>query len=229
MTGVWVGNSDFSSIDSVFAADGPTFIWHDYMAEVTALNALPIRDFVRPDGIDERTIDRITGQAPGEHTTQTMTELFIPTGPSLDTDDSHVELAIEAATGKIWQEGCGDFIPATPAQAEPLPSGAPDPGPSEPLLSVFLDLVGWDDHTAAWETSNVAWIEAWRGRESGLPRGPIGALDAPLAPTEECTPGEIPTSTPTPEATPTPEPSPTPGPTPQNPTPTPEPSIPASP
>ncbi len=50
MTGVWVGNSDFSAIDSVFAADGPTFIWHDYMAEVTALNALPIRDFVRPDG-----------------------------------------------------------------------------------------------------------------------------------------------------------------------------------
>jgi membrane peptidoglycan carboxypeptidase len=231
MTGVWVGNSDFSSIDSVFAADGPTFIWHDYMAEVTALNALPIRDFVRPDGIDERTIDRITGQAPGEHTTQTMTELFMPTGPGLETDDSHVELAIEAATGKIWQEGCGDFIPATPAQPEPLPSGAPEPepAPSEPLLSVFLDLVGWDDHTAAWETSNVAWIEAWRGRESGLPRGPIGALDAPLAPTEECTPGEIPTSTPTPEATPTPEPSPTPGPTPQNPTPTPEPSIPASP
>ena len=57
ITGVWVGNSDFSAIDSVFAADGPTFIWHDYMAEVTALNALPVRDFVRPDGITERTID----------------------------------------------------------------------------------------------------------------------------------------------------------------------------
>ncbi|HEX6474293.1 MAG TPA: transglycosylase domain-containing protein, partial [Candidatus Limnocylindria bacterium] len=35
VTGVWVGNSDFSPIADVFAADGPTFIWHDYMAEVT--------------------------------------------------------------------------------------------------------------------------------------------------------------------------------------------------
>ena len=35
VTGVWVGNSDFSRIADVFAADGPTFIWHDYMAEIT--------------------------------------------------------------------------------------------------------------------------------------------------------------------------------------------------
>ncbi|HET9497229.1 MAG TPA: transglycosylase domain-containing protein, partial [Candidatus Limnocylindria bacterium] len=204
MTGVWVGNSDFSSIDSVFAADGPTFIWHDYMAEVTALNALPIRDFVRPDGISEREVDVITGQAPGEHTTRTMTELFMANGPSLDSDDSHVELAIEAATGRIWQEGCGDFVPATPEPPTgPQPSGEPEP-PLAPLLSVFLDLVGWDEPNQVWEASNRAWIDTWRGRESSVPRGPLGALDAPLAPTEECTPGEIPTSTPTPEATPTP-------------------------
>ena len=79
VTGVWVGNSDFSPIADVFAADGPTFIWHDYMAEVTALNALPIRDFVRPDGLEERTIDRITGQAPGEHT-----------GPAADVEHPRV-------------------------------------------------------------------------------------------------------------------------------------------
>jgi membrane peptidoglycan carboxypeptidase len=225
MTGVWVGNSDFSAIDSVFAADGPTFIWHDYMAEVTALNALPIRDFVRPDGINEREVDVMTGQAPGEHTVRTMTELFMANGPNPATDDAHRELAIEASTGKIWQEGCGDFVPATPGPPEPVPSGAPTPipAPSEPLLRVFLDLVGWDDHHDAWEASNLAWIERYQGNEGSLDRRPVGALDAPLAPTEECTPGEVPTSTPTPEATPTPEPTATPAPTP-TPEPTPEPT-----
>jgi membrane peptidoglycan carboxypeptidase len=229
MTGVWVGNSDFSPIDSVFAADGPTFIWHDYMAEVTALNALPIRDFVRPDGIEERTVDRMTGLAPGEHTTSTMTELFMTGGPGLERDERHVELAIEAQSGLIWQEGCGDFIPATPAPTTgPAPSGEPipEPTPAPPLLRVFLDLAGWEQgNDPAWETSNLAWINAWRGREGQIPRGPTGALDSPLAPTEECTPGEHPTSTPTPEATPTPEPTPTPAPTPTpEPTPTPTPA-----
>jgi hypothetical protein len=219
MTGVWVGNSDFSPIDSVFAADGPTFIWHDYMAEATALNALPLRDFVRPDGIEERTVDPMTGLGPGEHTKSTMTELFMANGPGLEIDDAHRELAIERESGLIWQDGCGDFIPATPsAPAEPLPSGEPPP-PTTPQLRIFLDLAGWDaDHDPAWEASNIAWINAHRGHELGIPRGPLGPLDATLAPTEECTPGEHPTSTPTPEPTPTPEVTPPP----PEPTPTPE-------
>jgi len=225
ITGVWVGNSDFSSIDSVFAADGPTFIWHDYMTEVTALNALPVRDFVRPEGIVDRTIDVLTGQAPGEFTTRTMGEIFMAAGPSLATDDAHRELAIEAATGKIWQVGCGDFVPATPGPTPgPVPSGEPipEPTPAPPGLRVFLDLVGWDDHHAAWEASNLAWIKRWYGREEP-PRAPLGSLDAPLAPAEECTPGAVPTSTPTPRPTPTPQPTPTPTPLP-TPTPTPLPT-----
>jgi membrane peptidoglycan carboxypeptidase len=228
ITGVWVGNSDFSSIDSVFAADGPTFIWHDYMTEVTALNALPVRDFVRPEGIVDRTIDVMTGQAPGEFTPATMGEIFMAAGPSLATDDAHRELAIEAQTGKIWQAGCGDYVPATPGPtAAPGPSGEPipEPTPAPPSLRVFLDLVGWDDHHPAWEASNLAWITRWYGREEP-PRRPLGSLDAPLAPAEECTPGAVPTSTPTPRPTPTPQATPTPQPTPSPP---PLPSVPASP
>ncbi len=39
-------------IQDVFAADGPTFIWHDYMAEVAALNELPVHDFTPARGRD---------------------------------------------------------------------------------------------------------------------------------------------------------------------------------
>ncbi len=73
VTGVWVGNSDFSAIEDVFAADGPTFIWHDYMAEVAALNELPVHDFERPDGIVEVTVDAISGMLPGEFSDTTVT------------------------------------------------------------------------------------------------------------------------------------------------------------
>ncbi len=214
ITGVWVGNSDFSAIDSVFAADGPTFIWHDYMAEVTALNQLPVRDFVRPEGIAERTVDVITGLEPGEFTHNTITELFVAGGPGLATDDLHTELAIEAVTGKIWQAGCGDFVPATPGPtSEPVPSDEPAPPPSA-MLKEYLDLIGWDDDHPVWEASNKAWIEQHQGPPENVPRSPVVPLDAPLAPTEECTPGAVPTSSPTPIPTPTPQPTATPEPTP---------------
>jgi hypothetical protein len=142
-----------------------------------------------------------------------MTEVFSASGPSLSTDDVHRELAIEAQTGKIWKEGCGDFVPPTPGpSAGPLPTGAPEPTPAPvvPGLRVFLDLLGWDASHPAWEASNKAWIDHNRGQETSIPRSPLVGLDAPLAPTETCTPGAVPTSTPTPIATPTPEPTATP-------------------
>ena len=223
VTGVWVGNSDFSAIQDVFAADGPTFIWHDYMAEVAALNELPIYDFRQPDGVTEVTIDAMSGLLPGEFTATTVTELVRSDRAPNQQDTTHRELRIEAETGKIWQDGCGDFETAAP-------SGSPDPSaeppPPEPEEQVYLDLVGWEDEHPAWEEANRVWIELWTGREAELNnnyRVPFpGPVDAPFAPTEECTPGEVPTSTPTPSPTPTP--TPTPEPTPE-PTPTPTPII----
>ncbi|HET6820747.1 MAG TPA: transglycosylase domain-containing protein, partial [Candidatus Limnocylindria bacterium] len=98
ITGVWVGNSDFSPIADVFAADGPTFIWHDYMAEVTEAAKLPIRDFPRPDGIVERQVDAVTGMLPGPFTSQTVTEIFAASNVPTQVDDLHERLRIEDAT-----------------------------------------------------------------------------------------------------------------------------------
>ena len=211
VTGVWVGNSDFSPIQDVFAADGPTFIWHDYMAEVAALNELPVHDFTRPDGLVDVTIDAISGMLPGEFTQTTIDEVVRADRQPSETDTTHRELRIEAVTGRIWQEGCGDFATEAPS-AEPDP--AAEPPPSEPREAVFLDFVGWEEERPPWEAANVAWIEEWTGREDELNatvRTPFpGPIDTSFAPTEECTPGEIPTSSPTPS--PTPEPTPTPPP-----------------
>ncbi len=225
VTGVWVGNSDFSAIQDVFAADGPTFIWHEYMAEVAALNELPVHDFTRPDGLVDVTIDAMSGMLPGEFTQTTMTEVVRADRQPSETDTTHRELRIEEVTGKIWQDGCGDFATATPS-ASPDPSA--EPPPREPREELFLDLVGWEDERPPWEAANMAWIEEWTGREDELNanvRTPFpGPVDATFAPTEECTPGEIPTSSPTPS--PSPSPSPTPVPTPS---PTPIPTLPPTP
>jgi membrane peptidoglycan carboxypeptidase len=211
ITGVWVGNSDFSRIADVFAADGPTFIWHDYMAEVTEAQDLPVRDFPRPDGIVEQRVDAISGMRPGPLTTQTVTEVFAKSNVPDQEDNLHKRLRIEVETGKIWQEGCGDS------------SGG---------NRIFLDLGDVEKDNPSWDRANDKWIEQWRGRERQLRRSPAPPLGYALAPTERCTPGEVPTSTPTPSPSPTPaitpEPTavPTPEPTPSNgqPTPTPSPS-----
>jgi membrane peptidoglycan carboxypeptidase len=216
VTGVWVGNSDFSAIADVFAADGPTFIWHDYMAEVAEHNELPIRDFPRPGGIVELEVDRLSGMLPGDETISTMTEVFDETHRPTEQDDVHRSLRIEAETGKIWQEGCGDF--------ETTGDGD-DPEPRE---RVYLDLGDHEDHHPSWDQANDRWIERWQGREGQIDRFPLERLDAPLAPTETCTPGEVPTSTPTPSPSPTPTatpiPSETPEPTPPGGPPTPTPA-----
>jgi membrane peptidoglycan carboxypeptidase len=206
ITGVWVGNSDFTDIKDVFAADGPTFIWHDYMAEVTAANALPVRDFPRPASIVSAEVDSLTGMLPGELTTATVTEDFAAAHQPTQRDSLHVKLVIEAATGKIWQPGCGD-----PAQSA-APSASP--GTSSPEEKVYLKLSDYEGSHPTWEEANRAWIERYRGKESEVRRSPSPAFDAPFAPTETCTPGEIPTSTPSPSPSPSPSPTSTPTPTP---------------
>jgi membrane peptidoglycan carboxypeptidase len=207
ITGVWVGNSDFSDIKDVFAADGPTFIWHDYMAEVTAANELPVREFPRPAGIVEMQVDALTGMLPGEFTTQTVTEEFSAAHQPTQRDTLHRELVVEAVTGKIWQPGCGD-----PALATSGPSASP--GAQLPDEKVYLDLVDYEGSHPTWEEANRAWISRYVGKESDVRRSPAPGFDAPLAPVETCTPGEIPTSTPSPSPTPTPSPTPEPTPTP---------------
>jgi membrane peptidoglycan carboxypeptidase len=218
VTGVWVGNSDASAIKGVFAADGPTFIWHDYMTEVAAHNSLPVNDFIRPDGIVEKQVDAISGMVPGPFTTKTVTEVFKADDVPTQQDTTHVQLTIEAATGKIWQPGCGDQLGATPPPAgSASPAASPSASPLDVTGKVYLDLSKWNADQPTWVTANVKWIDTWRGKESRIPRFPTPTLDAPLAPTQLCTPGEVPPSTPTPSPSPSPSPTPqatvTPGPT----------------
>jgi membrane peptidoglycan carboxypeptidase len=210
VTGVWVGNSDFSAIKSVFAADGPTFIWHDYMAQVAVHKSLPYHDFTRPDGIVEKQIDTLSGQLPGDHTVHTMTEVFLATDVPTERDTTHQLLG-----------DCGQGASATPsASASSAPSSQPASG-----AKVYVDLSTWESAHPDWVSADTTWINRWRGRERSLPRFPLPALDAPLAATTKCTPA--PSASPTPIPSATPSPSPSPSQVPPTPSPTPTPTSPA--
>jgi hypothetical protein len=189
------------------------------MAEVVANLGIKIRDFPRPAGIVEVQVDTISGMRGGEHTISTFTELFAESNQPSEEDTVHRELRIEAETGKIWQEGCGDFATVAPS-GSPDPSAAPAPPEAEEKVFIFLNDL--EESHPTWHSANRAWIERFSGNESSLRRAPAPPLDAPLAPTEECTPGEVPTSTPSPSPSPTPEPTPEPTDTPE-PTPVPTP------
>ena len=73
---------------------------------------------------------------PGEFSDTTITEVFRADRQPTEQDRLHRELRIEAVTGKIWQEGCGDFATVEPS-ASPDPAAQPSPEPEE---KVYLDL-----------------------------------------------------------------------------------------
>jgi hypothetical protein len=176
-----------------------------------------LQEFQRPADIVSIEVDALTGMLPGEFTTETVKEDFAAAHQPTQRDSLHKKLVIEAATGKIWQPGCGD----------PLESTAPGASPGEGTAEekVYLDLVDYEGSHPTWEEANRAWIAKYLGKESEVRRSPAPAFDAPLAPVETCTPGEIPTSTPSPSPSPTPSPTPLPTPTPAvTPSPTPIPS-----
>ena len=157
----------------------------------------------------------MSGLLPGDLTRTTVTEIFATSNQPQQQDTLHERLRIEDESGKIWQEGCGDQretdVPARRGSSWTWSAGSatsrPGSGP-----------------TGAGSSSG-----AGKRCSSVAARRP--RLDARLAPTQTCTPGEFPTSTPTPSPSPTPsptpeatvaptlEPTPTPSPTPAQPTP----------
>lgn len=103
VTGVWTGNSDASptTVLSLSAAGG---LWQSYFTEIT--RTLPIAQFSAPEGVEQVTIDAHTGELPGPCTTMTVSEYFLPGTAPTSACSSYRTLAIDQATGLLWDSGC---------------------------------------------------------------------------------------------------------------------------
>ena len=199
--GAWNGNSDNTEVSTprnpVFSLDVPAPVWQGFLVQAT--KQWEIRDFVRPTGITEATVDAFTGMAPGAFTTSTIEELFIEGTEPRIPDDTKFALQIEEESGLLWAEGC---------------SGTP-------VTRGFLDLSRVESAFPLWQEANRGWIE--RAKQGpgvrGGPKGtrttyfynlgyhPYGSTwGAPFPPTETCVPAPspLPPDTPFPPDTPLP-------------------------
>ena len=104
VAGVWMGNSDSSPNKGSLSLDSSAPLWSRILTE--ASKGTPIADFTRPAGLVDATVDAFSGLLPGPYTVATVKEVFIDGTVPTRQDDLHVQLDIDQATGKLWQDGC---------------------------------------------------------------------------------------------------------------------------
>jgi membrane peptidoglycan carboxypeptidase len=146
--GVWLGNSDADVVGAVPSTQSSAPLWSRIMTDVT--KGTPIAEFKRPGGIVEMEVDAWSGLRPGPGTQQTVKELFIEgTEKSIRRDDMHSAVAIDAATGLLWDDGCT--------------------GPRQDRL--FLDFSNVESRFNKWQRANQGWAER-AARGAGVYGGP---------------------------------------------------------
>jgi len=107
--GVWVGNSDNSSMINLPGAAGAGPIWRNFMEAAHA--DWPVRDFVRPPGVVEREICANSGALPSEYCPQRKIEVFAEDQPPLDEEhDWYQMVEIDSLTGLLANDSCRDQI-----------------------------------------------------------------------------------------------------------------------
>ncbi len=98
VTGVWIGNTNNTSMKNVTGISGAAPVWHDLM--MYYLKGKPILPFVRPSGLVQKTICDKTGSLPTKYC-PTTTELFIPGTEPTAYDTLFQAFLIDRETGNL--------------------------------------------------------------------------------------------------------------------------------
>jgi membrane peptidoglycan carboxypeptidase len=102
--GIWMGNSDNTPNDGKLSLETSAPLWSAILTEIS--RGTPIAAFKPPSGLQSVEIDAFTGLKPGPFTTKTVKELFIKGTVPTQKETSRVSLAIDSASGLLWQDGC---------------------------------------------------------------------------------------------------------------------------
>jgi membrane peptidoglycan carboxypeptidase len=102
--GIWMGNSNGDPNRDALSLASSAPLWSRILTEIS--QDMPIAKFQRPDGLVDVTVDAFSGMLPGPGTVKTVKEMFIKGTEPKQTDNLHVQVQIDSATGKLWQEGC---------------------------------------------------------------------------------------------------------------------------
>lgn len=105
VTGVWVGNADYTPMQGTTGLSGAGPIWHEFMER--AHEGLPVRDFARPAGIVQIEVCADSGTIPSEVCPERRPEIFAADQPPLGPEhDIHQIVDIDLNTGKRANEFC---------------------------------------------------------------------------------------------------------------------------
>ena len=104
--GVWVGNNDNSPMHPQLSSGitGAAPIWNRAME--TFLPLLSKEDFVRPEGIETATVDKLSGMLPGDGTGETREELFVKGTAPTQEDNMQEVLEVCTEDGKLATLAC---------------------------------------------------------------------------------------------------------------------------
>ncbi|MBN1954163.1 MAG: transglycosylase domain-containing protein [Anaerolineae bacterium] len=137
VVGVWVGNADNSAMDDLPGSRGAGPIWNAFME--FAHQGLPVRDFVRPDGVVEMEICADSGTQPSEYCPQDRrrSELFSQDSPPPGAEhDWYQMVQIDVFSGLRANEFCPNNV------QERVMVVISDPAAREWILTTNYDLRG---------------------------------------------------------------------------------------
>ncbi|MBI2907535.1 MAG: PBP1A family penicillin-binding protein [Chloroflexi bacterium] len=208
VTGVWVGNADFSQMYESYGSTAAAPIWSQFMEK--ALEGQPAEPFKVSSGIVKATVCAISGQKPTPLCDKTKTEVFLEGTVPQKPCDVHQAFRIDRTTGKLatsatppqnveeqvflvlppeasdWMEANG--IPRPPTEYSPVTTAAvaitsPQPGA---IVRGNLTITGSArvDNFARFTLEYGAgltpkqWLSIGAPKESAVVNGTLGNLDA---------------------------------------------------
>lgn len=107
---VWIGYDHPTAMPQAFGGTYPARIWREIM--MNALSDVPVKDFPRPGGLVNYTVDGKSGLLPGPNTPTDglVTDLFVEGTAPDKTDDLHVFAEVCAVSGQLPTAYCPDRV-----------------------------------------------------------------------------------------------------------------------
>lgn len=92
VTAVWAGNNNNKPMTPSGGSIAAAPIWHQYMESVT--KGTPVTEFVKPDGIQEITVEKYSNKLPNENSRETIKDIFAKWQIPTEKDDIHVKVKV---------------------------------------------------------------------------------------------------------------------------------------
>ncbi len=99
VVGVWVGNANNTAMMDITGVSGAGPIYNLFMR--TVKRGEPTPDFIRPDGLINVDVCRLSGLLPNEYCSHLINEIFIPSTEPTEIDTFHQMFTIDIETGLI--------------------------------------------------------------------------------------------------------------------------------